>query len=241
MRRLRRHAFTLISATSLLLCLIFTTFWLRSRQTTDRFFLIYRGEGFERIVTWQGDLIIHHNNPHQGATRDGFERISHTSVRLDSLPPGDIRPVGFPEHWQHLGFRFDAVTQADLQKAQRPAPVVGPFSPSPPSLSRSGTRAGPTAQEATQIQQRMMLQILAARPTLRDIPSAQWQLSVPLWVLAVATSILPLAWLLLRVRGERRIGHGLCRVCGYDLRASPVRCPECGTPTGRPRGPVAST
>ena len=49
----------------------------------------------------------------------------------------------------------------------------------------------------------------------------------PYWV--GLTAILP-AWRIARaVRGRRRARVGLCPRCGYDLRATPHQCPECGT------------
>jgi hypothetical protein len=51
---------------------------------------------------------------------------------------------------------------------------------------------------------------------------------VPLWAPIVLTGALPLLWIrrTLYRRAARR--RGLCPQCGYDLRATPERCPECG-------------
>ena len=58
------------------------------------------------------------------------------------------------------------------------------------------------------------------------------QLRVPYWALASATALPPLVWATLGLghRRRRRL-RGLCPACGYDVRASPDRCPECGRPS----------
>ena len=50
---------------------------------------------------------------------------------------------------------------------------------------------------------------------------------VPFWSLAAVTAALPLAWTMRRLRARRARTAGLCPACGYDLRATPERCPEC--------------
>jgi hypothetical protein len=53
-------------------------------------------------------------------------------------------------------------------------------------------------------------------------------LTVPGWFLVLAFALPATMWLRHRRRQLRRASVGLCAACGYDLRASPDRCPECG-------------
>jgi len=52
--------------------------------------------------------------------------------------------------------------------------------------------------------------------------------TAPAWAMIIALLILPGFKLRTLIRRGRRIADGKCVRCGYDLRASPERCPECG-------------
>jgi hypothetical protein len=61
------------------------------------------------------------------------------------------------------------------------------------------------------------------------IPTRNVGFCVPYWLLLAGTTVIPATWLLHRYRHRRRSNEGRCSACGYDLRATPDRCPECGT------------
>jgi hypothetical protein len=52
----------------------------------------------------------------------------------------------------------------------------------------------------------------------------------PDYAVVVATAVLPAFACVRWFHSRRRTRIGLCPKCGYDLRASPDRCPECGAP-----------
>jgi hypothetical protein len=56
--------------------------------------------------------------------------------------------------------------------------------------------------------------------------------AIPQWFVVAAGSIFPILWCRRTVdarRWRRKWDRGLCVKCGYDLRATPNLCPECGT------------
>jgi hypothetical protein len=51
----------------------------------------------------------------------------------------------------------------------------------------------------------------------------------PTVFLAAAAAMLPAMWVIRNVKRRKWRQSGFCAACGYDLRATPDRCPECGT------------
>jgi hypothetical protein len=97
----------------------------------------------------------------------------------------------------------------------------------------------------------------------RNVPRAGWQeygyhpddinqlnrrgyheicLTLPHWLLVLVFGVLPTVRLTRFIRRRRQHREGCCQTCGYDLRATPDRCPECGavpsvpSPIGRGSG-----
>jgi hypothetical protein len=65
-------------------------------------------------------------------------------------------------------------------------------------------------------------------------------LVIPTWSAVALTAFLPIGRVLRRLgraRARRRKQQrGQCEKCGYDLRATPVRCPECGHVPDKAKG-----
>jgi len=55
-----------------------------------------------------------------------------------------------------------------------------------------------------------------------------WRVQFRPWVPIIPTMIVPLIWLRRSLARRRAWRAGRCTQCGYDLRATPGRCPECG-------------
>jgi hypothetical protein len=65
-------------------------------------------------------------------------------------------------------------------------------------------------------------------PVVEGAMTPSHTVRLPMWAACSLTAFLPACAVPRMVRARRRGRSGLCERCGYDLRATPDRCPECG-------------
>jgi hypothetical protein len=66
----------------------------------------------------------------------------------------------------------------------------------------------------------------------------RFMLNVPQWFVLLVAMPLPVRWLWRHRTRRKALREGRCLCCGFDLRATPDRCPECGTvPIAQPARP----
>jgi hypothetical protein len=57
-------------------------------------------------------------------------------------------------------------------------------------------------------------------------------LFIPFWLIGIVMGLLSTRLIYARIK-RRSPKSGVCVVCGYDLRATPQQCPECGAAAGK--------
>ena len=208
MATVRRRLLNLLTVLSLLACLAITFLWVRRGTGISGLQLVTR-----RGTCWQ--------------VSSGFRWVGVLNISDWREPPG-FRPIGYsfakgPREQSSAVLVYTGVPGAHITQ----------YSALGVTLARGGVcymidpdgkvlRGPPYA---------------TVRPEHLSSPRKFWNVSVRHEAAVGGLALLPAVWLARlgwrRSRAWRLHRRGACSVCGYDLRATPGRCPECGhTPAG---------
>ena len=155
---------------------------------------------------------------------DSVERLRRTSAAADSNTYSSHRLV-----WARGEVRLSAGEQSISRHAPKQAPLaaVGEF---PQWNWGRAAMWGPiwqTRDERSWLSRRGLYTFnYEFSKSFGD--ERVWGFSVPAWLPVLALAVLPALWARKVMVPRRRIARGRCPSCGYDLRATPERCPECG-------------
>lgn len=205
-----RKYFTAAAVVSFVVLVALVGMWVRSYRTRT-VYEFWRADGLWQVASEEGRMRID-NEPQRRLEDDNLEA--------------------------HMG-RFVARTRGPAMTALR---VTQEQESDSPRRRESVARAKDQALVYI-VTDRRLQQAAAKRLALKaagvaaPIPRPLVSLALPCPLLVAAAAVLPLAWVgsaaVKRRRRNVRVKRGLCLGCGYDLRASGERCPECGVAASR--------
>jgi hypothetical protein len=217
-----RWAFNTLSALSLLMCLALVTMWCRS---------YWVGENWRFISRPGGRLFVHSMKQTFPTFRHRWLGSSKGRIQLleREIPefsnagrPTATEPTGYARNWSARNQSFYLNGSGD----ERHWRIPGLDFCSKPINA---------AEKTTTITVRIGSNVHAETPL--GISDGMRSIILSWWVPVLGTVLLPACWVRShwrRRRGENRRLRNCCPACGYDLRATPDRCPECGATPARP-------
>ena len=209
---MNRRLLNLLTALSLLLCVAVVVLWVRSYWTADT--VLLRSERLYRATSGGGVLVVsrlalfhRQGNWRTGMKPGGSDLAVYTETPKEFAAAHAGRPRWKRSARPYSGPAIWGVTWV---------PVDGPAWP---RVAGVAMKESARFDNATGRCEENWL-----------IGRALW---LPYWLPAALFTALPAVALRRRMiarRESRRRRTSLCPACGYDLRATPDRCPECGTP-----------
>jgi hypothetical protein len=206
---MRRRLSIFISAVSLALCLAAVGCWVRSYATLDEWSAVDEANVLRGVLSYHGALHLIRAERNAAPRPLGWDAYEVTA----GADEGDVYTTGVLE-WRRLGFMTLSappvpqpvrVVRLDGSVAwAQPAP--GPPGAAPFGLLPPGRRP--------------------LTPWLLSRPFRAWV--IPYWPIVLLLGVPPGRVFFRATRAALRRRTGRCAACGYDLRASPDRCPECG-------------
>jgi len=241
----------------LLLWLCAAALWARSYWKTDDLLLTYDGDGSAHLRVRSGMVTLIHVSPKSPVNRHAIQRVRIITPSEGTLLQNATTSQSYASREQWRSFRFDSITSAQITSiraayaARLASANQAAFAAARASdlayidfqdaLYGGHRRANFTQRQDISIAYWQMqaarqhaaamraakLQVAAAGvPSLRP----QWQVIFPVWSVW-ATAAIPVVAPLLKVTAKRRrMQHGVCGHCGYNLHGNTSGiCPECGT------------
>jgi hypothetical protein len=229
-----RRLLNLLTLLSLLLCVSAAALWVRGNFATDYVWLSHAAGGTDTVSWSNGQFRVRHSTwPSQADAGSVGRAVGSAHVWYCRRPPGTLHANPRQGSYRHYG-RWLALSWAATPRRAADPKEVQALAAATRKLAEAEAKESarhPSVEPAGDIDtnlEYLRRHVSVLQMHQRSLAHSEWEFVFPAWLAVALTGALPARRLFASRR--RRPATGVCPRCGYDLRATPDRCPECGHP-----------